>query len=90
MAKHKIWIRLGCQGNITGKLYLLRSRRSFRVSFTGLLLFLGSHIFLVELDEQRGKSTLVEIYSLFDSQETLASFKSRVRLSPVKSWTISR
>ena len=52
----------------------------FGVSFTGLLLFLGSHIFLVELHEQRGKSTLVEIYSLFDSQETLASFKSRVRL----------
>ena len=26
-----------------------------------VLLFLGSHIFLVELDEQRGKSTLVEI-----------------------------
>ena len=66
------------------KLYLLRKRTSFRRFFFTGLLFLGSHIFLVEGDE------LVEIYSLFDSQETLDSFKIRVRFSPVKSWTISR
>ena len=42
-----------------------------------VLLFLGSHIFLVELDEQRGKSTLVEIYSLFDSQERVVFVLAR-------------
>ena len=73
-----------------GKLYLLRSRRSFRRFVYWSSSFSWFTYFLVKLDEQRGKSTLVEIYSLFDSQETLASFKSRVRLSPVKSWTISR
>ena len=84
MAKHKIWIRLGCKQTLWESFAFFAVEYVFGVSFTGLL-FLGSHIFLVEGNEQRGKSTHVEIYSLFDSQETLASFKSRVRLSPVKS-----
>ena len=74
-----------------GKLCLLCSRRGFLRSFNGcfFFFFVGSLIFLMELNE-RGKSTLVKIFSRFDSQETLAFFKSHLLLSPVTSWTISR
>ena len=72
-----------------GKLYPLASRGNFAFSFTGCALFLGSIVSFGKLEEQRG-NTLVEIYSFFDSQEILASFKSCVLLSPIILWAISR
>ena len=72
-----------------GKLYPLASSGFFRGFFYWMCSFFGSTISFGKLEEQRGKR-LVVIYSFFDSQEILASFKSCVLLSPIMSGAIPR